>query len=141
MSKVALVYGVFDLTHLGHYRLFKALYYKGYDVCVGVVNDEFVETYKRKPMMNQEERLENVSHCKWVKDCFISNGSFTKEAYIISPDVIAHGNDWDEEDYKKHMGYTDRFLEQNNIEIITLPYTEGVSTTKLIKRIREEDRK
>lgn len=137
--KRAMIYGVYDLTHYGHYRQFKALKTRGYEVNVGVVTDKFAESYKRKPVMNQYERLENIEHCKWVDRAFISGGTrvFKEEIEDYNIDVIVHGSDWSDEDYKKHMKFPDQWIARHGLQILTLPYTEGVSTSNLIERIKE----
>ena len=121
--KYALVYGVFDLTHYGHYEKFKLLKDKGYKTIAGVVTDEFASSYKRKPFMTTSERMRNLRACEWVDLVVESNGDFVNDPFIFMVNLIAHGGDWSREDYMKHMGFTNEWLQENSIELIQLPYT------------------
>lgn len=64
--------GVFDLTHFGHYRLFKQIKDKFPNSCVvvGICSDEETRLYKSATgtIMNEKERAESIGHCKWVDE-------------------------------------------------------------------------
>merc|ERR1719263_1764015 len=58
--------GVFDLCHLGHKKhIMRAMEY-GNRVIVGVMSDEDVERYKRKPMMTMQERCAEIAALRCV---------------------------------------------------------------------------
>ena len=48
------------LTHYGHYNLFKQAKTYGNILYVGVLSDKECENYKRKPILTEEERYNNV---------------------------------------------------------------------------------
>ena len=58
--------GVYDLCHIGHKNLFKRALTHGNRLFVGVCNDEACSAYKRPPIMNHEERCNEVAGCKAV---------------------------------------------------------------------------
>ena len=67
--------GVFDLFHVGHLRSFKYVkeHYKNCKLYIGVVCDKDVEGYKRKPIINEEQRceiIEGIASKKLLKDCY-----------------------------------------------------------------------
>ena len=64
----AYTYGVFDMFHIGHLNLFKRIKDNFHKLIVGVHNDEQVMTYKNKPTIPYQERLEIVKSCKYVDD-------------------------------------------------------------------------
>eukprot|EP00817_Percolomonadidae_sp_ATCC50343_P006303 CAMPEP_0117419078 /NCGR_PEP_ID=MMETSP0758-20121206/724_1 /TAXON_ID=63605 /ORGANISM="Percolomonas cosmopolitus, Strain AE-1 (ATCC 50343)" /LENGTH=160 /DNA_ID=CAMNT_0005199951 /DNA_START=820 /DNA_END=1299 /DNA_ORIENTATION=+ len=52
--------GVYDMCHIGHHNLFKNALKFGNRLFVGVLSDNSVSDYKRKPIMNMRERCEVV---------------------------------------------------------------------------------
>jgi len=131
--------GTFDILHPGHIELFKTAKRLFGEVYVALNTDEFAETYKRKPIMKLQERKEMVEACKYV-DCVIINagGKDSKPSILqVRPDFIIHGDDWTGEDYMKQLDVDQKFLDDNKIKLIYLPYTRGISTSYIIRRCRE----
>ena len=60
--------GVFDLTHYGHYKLFKQARELGDTLIVGVLSDEECRNYKRSPILTEKERTENIRCCGHVDE-------------------------------------------------------------------------
>ena len=142
MSKKIYIGGTFDLFHYGHVNLFKNLkyYLKGEisQVIVAVNSDDFAESYKRKPVMNQYERLAVVNSCKYVDYGFIMD-SYDNQPFFIeenNPDYIVMGTDWQQKDYFKQLAVSQEFLDRIGAEIIFMPYTSSISTSKIIDRIK-----
>ena len=50
--------------------------------------------------------------------------------------ILAVGNDWCHKDYYKQMSFDQEWLDVNNITLIYLPYTLGVSSSEIIKKIK-----
>jgi glycerol-3-phosphate cytidylyltransferase len=135
--------GTFDLFHPGHVELLR----KCRDLAgprgrvFAVLNtDDFVERYKgRRPIMSLEERRAVVRSCRYVDRTFINVGDedSTWAIDLINPDVIVHGDDWTGEGYLSQLGLTVQYLEENHIELIYLPYTEGISSTAIIARVHQ----
>jgi len=127
--------GVFDMTHFGHFRLFKSVKDKfpNSTIIVGVSSDEETIRLKGQTLMNEAERAETISHCKWVDEVvcpcpWIITQQFIDEQNI---DYVAHdglpyvsANSTDIYDFVKKQG---RFIATQR--------TTGVSTTELINRI------
>ena len=129
--------GTFDLPHSGHVNFLKKCAQLG-DVYVALNTDEFIEQYKGKPpVMSFDERLEVISHYRSVRGV-ISNdsGADSKQTILeIRPDIIAIGSDWARKDYYKQMGFTQDWLDEQGISLIYIPYTRGISTTELKRRL------
>ena len=136
-SKNIYVIGVFDLFHYGHIELLRKAKNLGEKLIVAINGDEMVTSYKRKPIFSENERLELIKACKYVDEAFIIN-DYDNRDYLIKHqiDVVVHGNDWEEESYKKQIRVTDDFLEKHSIELALLPYTSGVSTSNIIRQIK-----
>lgn len=58
--------GVFDLLHVAHVRFLEDAKRLGDRLIVGVHSDEFVSSYKRKPVIPYEQRVEMVASLKCV---------------------------------------------------------------------------
>lgn len=103
LTKV-LVFGAFDGLHPGHLDFFKQAKEFGETLIVSVGTDKNVEKIKgKKPLFNQEERMNLVSHLDIVDQTVIGHESnFYKHIAEIAPDVICLGYDqWAVEDEVK----------------------------------------
>lgn len=132
------VIGVFDLFHTGHVELLRRAKELGDKLIVAINSDEMVASYKRKPFLNEADRMAVVEATKYVDEAFIINEYDNKEfikKYKITK--IVHGDDWEESSYMEQIRVTPEFLKENNCELVLLPYTQGISTSELIKRIKE----
>jgi len=132
------VIGVFDLFHTGHVELLRRSKELGDRLIVAINGDQMVSKYKRKPFMSELDRLKIVKSCRYVDEAFIVEGFDNKE-FLIEHKIskIVHGDDWERESYLKQIRVDESFLEDHNIEMVFLPYTEGISTGELIKKIKE----
>ena len=129
--------GTFDLPHPGHYRLLERAAQLG-KVVVALNTDEFITQYKGvPPILTYEERKEILLACKWVYDVVPNidgpNSAITID--LVKPDYIIIGSDWARRDYYKQMGFTQDWLDARGIGLIYVPYTEGISSTAIKKRM------
>lgn len=131
--------GTFDLPHSGHVRFLRACAAIG-PVTVAINTDEFITAYKGKgPVMSLQERSEVIGELRSV-DKVIANWGDANCAAVIETladelDIIAIGSDWARRDYYKQMGFTQDWLDERGLMLLYIPYTQGVSTTELKKRI------
>ena len=135
--------GTFDLFHAGHVKFLKQCSrLTGVDglVVVSLNTDEFIKEYKGKPpIMSYEERKTILESCSYV-DMVVPNldGANSKTSINkVNPDLIVIGTDWAKKDYYKQMGFTQKWLDDRDIGLVYVPYTEGISTTELKKRIND----
>lgn len=133
--------GTFDLFHSGHVNLLKQckkIAGKKGTVIVSLNTDEFITRFKGKPpIMSLEERFAVVEACKYVDEVVINfDGEDSTHAILASSaNFVVIGSDWASKDYYKQMGFTQEWLDGNDISLIYVPYTQGISTTELKKRI------
>lgn len=136
--------GTFDLFHWGHVELLrrlKDLAGKDGQVIVSLNTDEFIEEYKgKKPVMSYEERYSVLDSCRYVDEVVKNVGGKDSKQSVLSSDIdiVAVGMDWLERDYMKQMSFTREWLEDNDISLIYVPYTRGVSTTDIKKRLSDQ---
>jgi glycerol-3-phosphate cytidylyltransferase len=133
--------GTFDYLHSGHInflRQAKKIAGDG-EVVVSLNTDEFITQYKGKPpIMSYEEREKVLLGCKYV-DVVVPNvgGADSKVTILkVKPDFIVIGSDWASKDYYKQMQFTQEWLEEQDIVLVYVPYTVGISTTEIKKRIQ-----
>lgn len=142
MKKVVYTYGVYDLFHLGHINLFKLAKQYGNYLMVGVVTDAPVQKLKGKnrPIIPFEQRIEIVQNCKYVDEVIIQTVFNPLESIIALIEnkfpvhTLVLGED------QTHLSYEDKkyLIRKYNVMIETLPRTFGVSTSDIIKKIKEK---
>ena len=133
MKKV-LTFGVYDLTHIGHIKLFERAKALGDYLIVAIQETEYIK--KTKPnaynVYNTEERLYFIDSIKFV-DKVITYKNVNEDIKNIDFDIFVKGPD------QCHTGFQEAInwcIEQNK-EIITLPRTEDISTSELVLRIND----
>ncbi|HBN06315.1 MAG TPA: cytidyltransferase-like protein [Bacteroidales bacterium] len=137
MNKNVYVIGVFDLFHRGHVELLRRSKELGDKLIVAINGDELVSKYKRKPFLSENDRLAVVEACKYVDEAFIINQFDNKNAVLkYKIDIIVHGDDWVGDSYLEQIRLTKDFIEEHNIKLEFVPYTQGISTSDLIAKIK-----
>lgn len=134
--------GTFDLFHAGHVNFLKRCAEIG-DVVVSLNTDEFIAEYKGKPpVMSYSERSIVLGACRYVSEVIPNiDGADSKTAIeLVRPDIIAIGTDWARKDYYAQMNFTQDWLDERGIGLLYIPYTVGVSTTELKRRVGDRNR-
>ena len=124
---------VADLFHVGHLNLIKEAYSCGDAVIVGVHSDEDVESYKRRPTIEEQQRYEMVRSCKYVDEVIEEAPLVITEEFLndYEIDIVIHGDDVTEEIKRQHK----LVLEKGMMKYV--PYTKGISTTSIMNKIIE----
>jgi len=120
-----------DLFHIGHINMFKQAREYGDYLVVGVHSDNTVESYKRKPIISENDRYEIVKNCKLVDEVIIDAPLVITQDYIKENkiDVVIHGDDnLFSENYKIP-------IEMGIMKYVK--YTKGISTSEIIKRMQK----
>ena len=129
--------GTFDLLHYGHLNfLKKCKQFSGRGV-VSLNTDAFVRQYKCETVLSYEERKLSLSHCPYVDDIIENTFGADSRPSILSvrPDIIAIGDDWAAKDYYSQMGFTQEWLDSNQIVLVYIPYTKDISSSDIKNRI------
>ena len=139
MKKILYTGGTFDLLHFGHINFLRHCKKIADEVVVSLNTDEFILKYKQNaPICSYEHRKVMLESCVYV-DRVVENsyGADSKPSIMnVKPDIIAIGSDWATKDYYKQMQFTQDWLDEMNITLLYIPYTEKVSTTLLKQRIK-----
>ena len=135
--KTVLTVGVFDLLHWGHFELFrrcKELAGEGGRLTVAVQRDEVVTKYKpnTKLVYDWDMRSKMISAIRYV-DKVVPYGDIDESIKTIEFDVFAVGPDQAHKGFIRAM----EWCKNQGKEVLTLPRTEGISTTKLKAIIKD----
>ena len=125
--------GSFDLFHIGHLNILERSAALGDELIVGVSTDELIERYKGcPPVIPFEERLRIVSSLKCVTKV-VKQVKLTEVAQLQREqiDIVTIGDDW----VGKYLEGLDWMHHQPGKEVIYFPYTPGISTTSIKKKI------
>lgn len=137
MGLVVYTGGTFDLFHSGHANFLARCADLG-AVTVSLNTDEFITEYKGKPpVMSYKERERVLLSCRSV-DAVVPNfgGADSRPAIeFVQPDLIVIGSDWARRDYYTQMGFDQDWLDQREIGLCYIPYTEGISSTDIKTRL------
>lgn len=128
--RTIITFGTFDVLHIGHVNILKRARLLGDRLIVGVSSDALnFSKKKRYPVYPETERCEIVSALSFVDDVFLEESLELKGEYIkkFNADILVMGDDW--------KGRFDMF--KNLCEVLYLPRTDGISTTKLIAEIKK----
>ena len=127
--------GVYDMFHIGHLKLLKNAKGMCDRLVVGVTTDELVSYKGKQAIIPYEDRLEIVRACRYV-DAVVPQKDMDKLAMCkkIGATYLFVGDDWYGTD--KWKKYEEEFAKEG-IKIVYFPYTEGISSTKLQKIVKE----
>jgi len=127
--------GVYDMFHIGHLNILKRAKEQCDYLIVGISTDELVQKEKNKtPVIPWDERAEIVKAIRYVDEVVIQpdkNKLAAWEKYHF--DKMFVGSDW------KGTPEWNKFEEQFKplgVEIVYLPHTDGISSTKLTNYIK-----
>lgn len=136
-SLKVVTFGVFDMFHFGHLRLFLNIKKQLGNDCfltVCVQSSENILKYKpeSKIYYNTEERVEMIKNLKCVDEVLIYD-DVDKDIQEVNFDIWAKGPDQIHQGFQRAI----KWCEENNKKVYVLPRTEGISSTYL-KNIVED---
>lgn len=134
--KIGYTTGVFDMFHIGHLNILRRAKEQCDYLIVGVSTDALVLQEKDKvPVIPYEERAAIVGAIKYVDQVVpqINKDKFAAwERHHF--DKMFVGSDWQG---SRQWEQYEKALSPMGVEIVYLPYTEGVSSTELTHFIKD----
>jgi len=134
-KKIVFTNGCFDLFHYGHLTLLNESRRFGDILIVGINNDSSVKRLKGnpRPLVSQNDRVAVLCALECV-DYIVLFGEDTPLELIktLRPDVIVKGSD-----YHPDNVVGKDFVESYGGKVEIVPIVEGLSTSQLIDKIRE----
>ena len=121
--KTVLTYGTFDLLHYGHLEILKRASLLGNKLIVGVSTDKFNEIKGKTCVLPYQKRKELLESLDYVGKVIPENNWDQKVTDIQGNNIVffVMGDDWE--------GKFDEL--KVFCEVIYLPRTKGISSTKL----------
>jgi cytidyltransferase-like protein len=122
-----------DLFHAGHVNLLRQARALGDELYVGVMNDADMAAYKHPPILTMAERIAVVAACRWVDRVVPDAPTAATPAFLdaLGIDIVAHGDDYTPEQVERYYGAI-----RHTHRLALLPYTPGISTSEIIRRIK-----
>jgi phosphoenolpyruvate phosphomutase len=126
-----------DLIHPGHLNILKTAAQYG-EVIVGLLTDEAIASYKRVPFMEFEQRRTVIQEIKGVNEVVAQTTlDYVPNLELLKPDYVVHGDDWREGVQRETRQRVIDTLAKWGGELIEVPYTAGISSTKLNAALKE----
>ena len=133
-KKLVFTNGVFDILHVGHVRYLEHARALGDALVVAINSDATVRKLKGagRPLMNQDERAEILGAMRAVTYVTIFDDESPRSLIAeLLPDVLVKGGD-----YALDEIHGREEVEAAGGRVISLPFVEGVSTTRLLEKMR-----
>jgi len=141
--------GCFDIIHKGHIKLFEFCHSVSRSnvnnyccpVVVGVNTDSSIKELKGndRPIMDQDNRVAILGAIRWIDYIVLfDTKSVLPVIEKIKPQILVKGGNYS----KKSCAEADRIVGEEYIEsyggkVLTGPMLEGISSTKIIDKIRK----
>jgi len=137
MKKIVYVGMSADLVHPGHLNIINEASKLG-EVIVGLLTDEAIASYKRLPYLEYEQRKQVVENIKGVSKVVPQlTLDYTNNLKELKPDIVVHGDDWKEGVQRQTRQRVIDTLNEWGGKLVEIPYTKGISSTKLNSAIKE----
>ena len=122
-----------DILHKGHINILKIANSYG-KVCVGLLTDQAIASYKNIPYLNYEKRKVVLENIKYVKRVIPQNTlDYVENLKLIKPDYVVHGDDWKTGVQKETRKRVIKTLKTWSGKLIEPKYTKNISSS-LIKK-------
>ena len=125
--------GCFDILHIGHIDYLQKSKELGDILVVGINSDTSVKRLKgpERPINSEDDRALIIAALNFVDHVVIFDEDTPLNCIeLLKPNIITKGGDWEE---SKVIGR--EIVDQ----VVLLPYSEGKSTTNIIKNIRTDN--
>lgn len=135
-EKIVFTNGCFDILHYGHLHYLKEAKSKGDRLVVGINSDRSVSALKgnTRPIQDNKTRYTMISSLRMV-DMVVPFDDLTPIRLVkaIKPDILVKGGD-----YKLSDIVGADFVNDTGGEVLTIPFVEGYSTSRIIDRILKQ---
>lgn len=131
MKKV-ITYGTYDLFHYGHFNLLKRAKALGDYLVVGVSSDDMCLTKGKKPVLDQNQRLEIISCLRFVDEVILEENMAQKVKDVEEKEISVFVLGGDYRDVFPKMPEYEQLI-QRGCEVVFFDRTPDISTTSLKK--------
>ena len=134
--KIGYTDGVYDLFHVGHLNMIQAAKAQCEYLIVGIHGDSVVKEYKHhQPIINEIERKRIIEAVRGVDRVEINRFRDKMKLWeLYHFDVVFIGDDW--KGTNRWIQF-EKELNAVHVDVVYVPYTKGISTTDIKRRILE----
>jgi rfaE bifunctional protein nucleotidyltransferase chain/domain len=133
-KKIVFTNGCFDILHRGHVEVLAKTADLGDKLIIGLNSDSSIKKLKKenRPIVDEKSRALLLAAFSFV-DAIVLFSEQTPINLIaeIKPDILAKGGDYEIQEIVGH-----NIVQGNGGEVITIPLTEGFSSTNIIDKIQ-----
>lgn len=135
--KIGYTDGVYDLFHVGHLNMINTAKEHCEYLIVGVHSDQVVKEYKHHfPIIDEGDRRKIVAAIKGVDRVVINQFRDKLKLWeLYHFDVVFIGDDWKG---TERWNQFEKVLGELGVDVVYVPYTKGISTTEIRRKIMEE---
>ena len=124
-----------DIIHSGHIAILKEARKLG-RVTVGVLSDEAVASYRRRPLVPLEERLKLFQNLKGIAEVVVQKSlSYRENLLKLKPTYVVHGDDWREGVQQAVRQEVVETLAEYGGRLVEYPYTQNSLYAELERRL------
>lgn len=141
MDKTDIVYVAMaaDILHLGHINIIETAVSLG-PVVVGLLTDEAIESYKRRPIVPWSKRRKLISSVKGISIVIPqSTHDYTPNLELLRPAYVVHGSDWKSGEQSHVRQSVIETIGKWGGQLVEPSYTEEISTTGLIRACKSRE--
>ena len=134
--KTIYAYVVADLLHYGHVRHLRRARGLGDFLICGVLTDMATRQKKPAPIQGGYARMEMIRALRYVNQVkWQHEYSPLGNVMALMPDIVAESEDHKGNEYLEELI---QYVKSYGGKVVFLPYTDGVSTTKIKEKIVSE---
>lgn len=127
-----------DVVHPGHINIIKIAAELG-EVMVGLFTDEAIISYKRKPIMDFEQRKIVIEHIKGVNKVVPqTTKDYESNLREYKPDYMVHGTDWREGPLAEVREKAICVMAEWGGSVVEPEYTNGISSSLIKSKMQEK---
>ena len=124
-----------DFLHNGHIKILKKASSYG-KVIVGVLTDDAINSFKKIPLLNFEQRKLIFENLKLVDKVMAQKTlDYRPNLRKIKPEFVIHGDDWKNGVLKKTRSQVINELKKWSGKLIELKYTKNISSSEIKDQI------
>lgn len=125
-----------DIIHPGHINVISEAAKLG-EVTVGLLTDRAIASYKRVPYMSFEERRCVIAQFRQVSHIEAQETwDYEPNLRRLRPHYVVHGDDWQTGIQAGVRQRVIKVLSEWGGELVEVPYTQGISSTRLNGAVR-----
>ena len=138
-GKVVFTNGVFDILHAGHVSYIRDARALGDALVLGLNSDASVRSIKgpKRPLLHEDDRAKLIAALRFIDAVILFDQETPLDLVtFVQPDIMVKGGD-----YTRDTIVGADIVEARGGSVVTIPLTEGRSTTGIVERIIERYRK